>query len=343
MPKLLTLIVPTYNMEALLARCLGSLVLADAPALMTQVEVLVIIDGATDGSSAIAHSFQEDYPQTFRVIDKENGNYGSCINLGLQEAQGKYVKVLDADDSLNPAAFRAYLEMLATLDVDLVITSGSYVTTDGTPHGEWKFDYDSEGHWPIEELRPLWIHYVTYRTEILRQIGYRQTEGISYTDEEWCFYPVVAVREFYTLPVALYRYTVGREGQTMNPDQWIKAIGNEIRVTCGMLDYLEVGQWRTSRAAVYICQKVSTRIASFYRRAMIDFALYNNAELASFDQFLAQKNPEIFAELADVQADSKRFPFRFVRYWRRNHRHLNPRMNRFRLYRFWLKMRALKH
>ena len=63
-------------MEKYLDKCLTSLIIADT-VLFEQLEVLVIIDGATDQSSTIAHSYQERFPDVFVVIDKENGNYGS--------------------------------------------------------------------------------------------------------------------------------------------------------------------------------------------------------------------------------------------------------------------------
>ena len=118
MEKLLTVIVPTYNMEALLKRCLNSVCIND-----TALEIVVIIDGATDRSSEIAHEYQDKYPQIFRIIEKENGNYGSCINRGLAEAKGKYIKVLDADDLFNTEALTALLFFLKDSDADLVITN----------------------------------------------------------------------------------------------------------------------------------------------------------------------------------------------------------------------------
>ena len=96
MVKLLSVIIPTYNMELYLRRCLDSLLVSGEN--MALLEVLIINDGSMDASSAIAHTYESDYPQTFRVIDKANGNYGSCINRGLKEARGQFVRILDADD-----------------------------------------------------------------------------------------------------------------------------------------------------------------------------------------------------------------------------------------------------
>lgn len=69
MEKILTIVIPTYNMQDYLRRCLDSLIVPDEQ--MQQLEVLVVNDGSKDNSSAIAHEYQDKYPGTFRVIDKE--------------------------------------------------------------------------------------------------------------------------------------------------------------------------------------------------------------------------------------------------------------------------------
>ena len=89
MNKVITIVIPTYNMERYLDRCLNSLIIA--PDLMDKLEVLVINDGCKDRSSEIGHSYEAKFPNSFRVIDKENGNYGSCINRGLKEATGNLI------------------------------------------------------------------------------------------------------------------------------------------------------------------------------------------------------------------------------------------------------------
>ena len=96
MDKLLTIVIPSYNMEKYLDRCLSSLIVSDEK--MQCLEVLVINDGSKDRTSEIAHTYEERFPGTFRVVDKENGHYGSCVNRGLKEARGTFIKVLDADD-----------------------------------------------------------------------------------------------------------------------------------------------------------------------------------------------------------------------------------------------------
>lgn len=95
MDKVLTVIVPVYNMEKYIRQCLESLVIGEV---LDRIEVLVVLEGSKDGSAEIAYEFVEQYPDTFRIIYKANGGHGSAINTGLMMASGEYVKILDSDD-----------------------------------------------------------------------------------------------------------------------------------------------------------------------------------------------------------------------------------------------------
>lgn len=100
---------------------------------MEALEVLVINDGSRDRSSAIAHSYADRYPQTFRVIDKENGNYGSCINRGPKEATGKYIRICDADDWYITIELTKFINGLLSFEgtVDMIINNYTIVTDKG--------------------------------------------------------------------------------------------------------------------------------------------------------------------------------------------------------------------
>ena len=110
--KTLSIIIPTYNLEALLPLCLDSIVASKA---LPRLDVVVVNDGSRDGSLAVAEGYAKRYADSVRVIDKANGNYGSTINAALPTLEGKYVKILDADDAFDTAALDSYVEYLTLL------------------------------------------------------------------------------------------------------------------------------------------------------------------------------------------------------------------------------------
>lgn len=241
--KLLTLAVPTCNMEKYLARCLDSVLCENKE----YIEVLVVNDGSKDNSSEIGHHYERQYPDVIRVIDKENGNYGSCVNRALAEATGKYFRMLDADDWCDTNALNLWIENLKTCDADMVLT----VAEDRNDRGELIQILDApstvqEGNvYMVDEFDGIKLgydklfcsHIVTYKTSILREIGLHLQHGISYTDNEYVFFPLDHVHSviYYRLPV--YQYFVGREGQTTSREAILKQSRQIEQVFIRLFDY----------------------------------------------------------------------------------------------------------
>lgn len=221
--KLLTVVIPTYNMEAYLSRCLDSLIIDRN--LLEKVEVLVINDGSKDRSSEIAHGYGEEYPETFRVIDKENGNYGSCVNRGLAEATGKYFRLLDADDWFNTESFKELVEYLENCDSDVVLTNYSQRFVDKSILFNYS-EFESGNIYRIDEIpvlkNGLCMHALTFRLDLLKEVGLKHQEGISYTDIEYDYYPLTKADTLTYYSLDLYQYFIGRDGQTISNTSFLK-------------------------------------------------------------------------------------------------------------------------
>ena len=230
MQKLLSIIIPTYNMEALLDQCLTSLILETKEQREKQ-DVIVVIDGATDRSSEIAHGYAEKYPEMFSVIDKGNGNYGSCINAALPHVKGKYVRILDADDSYRTENLLAYLNVLETQDVDLILSDYDTVDDKGNVTSQMRLSFVKDRFFLFSDIPVdtfIAMHVVAYRSSIFKVIDYHQTEGISYTDMEWVFHPMSKVEKVYFFNKPIYKYLIGREGQTVDADIKLKKVGDTV-------------------------------------------------------------------------------------------------------------------
>lgn len=111
--KLLTIVVPSYNASKYLDFNLQSFL---RPSVPEKLEVIVVDDGSTDDTARIADAYHEKYPETIKVIHKENGGHGSGINAGLRAATGKYFKVVDADDWVDHEALERLLDYIASFD-----------------------------------------------------------------------------------------------------------------------------------------------------------------------------------------------------------------------------------
>ena len=95
MSKIVSFIIPSYNVEQYLRTALDSFLLDEV---LEKIEVIVVDDGSKDSTAEIAREYVKRKPEVFRLLQKENGGHGSAINEGTRIAVGKYLKVIDADD-----------------------------------------------------------------------------------------------------------------------------------------------------------------------------------------------------------------------------------------------------
>lgn len=243
MDKVLTIVIPTYNMENYLRKCLGSLIISDKE-LFNKLEVLVVIDGGKDSSSAIAHEYQGNYPNVFRVIDKENGGHGSCCNIGLREAQGKYIHFLDSDDWFDES-FQTFFEKIIDLDVDVILTKRvdeyaevgmSQVHQHNVEYNKLynvdDFDFSKIDHTLFS------IHESTYSVKMMRANRIVFMEHCSYDDIIYRVAPFPSIKHFYMMDIVLYHYLLGRPGQSMAPDIYRKKLGQLEMNVFQLLDYV---------------------------------------------------------------------------------------------------------
>lgn len=316
MEKLLSVIIPTYNMERYLQNNLASLIVSEG---LDSLEVIVVNDGSQDRSSEIAHEYANRYPSVFCVIDKKNGNYGSCINAALKVATGKYVKIMDADDSFVTENFQILIERLKAVDVDLILTD--YIKTYiSRKIIEYNFNLPKEQVMDIESvyntqaLYDILLPAITYRTEILKRINYHQTEGISYTDTQWCFTPVTQVKTVYYLDKCVYRYLMGREGQTMDPAVLKRTMPQRLQCFSALLhDIKDIPL--TPYMKEFTTRQLVKHAYYFYSFYLKEYPGRDRSELENFDTEFKVLNPEAYNRCNKFQY-RLHIPYYYVAEWR---------------------------
>lgn len=111
-----SVIIPIFNAETTLRRCLDSLVDQS----FDDYELLLINDGSTDGSDAICREYANVYP-CIRYFAKENGGISSARNLGLEKAKGEYILFVDSDDYVAETYFETINRAVSETHPDLLI------------------------------------------------------------------------------------------------------------------------------------------------------------------------------------------------------------------------------
>lgn len=331
MSKLLSIIIPTYNMEQLLPRCLDSLLVKGA---LDRIEAMVVNDGSKDGSLAVANSYKERFPDSVTVIDKPNGNYGSTINAALPVAQGKYIKVLDSDDWFDSESLVRFLDCLESIDTDMVITHFSTVYEDGSKeitkynvYGKEPYEYGCA--YDLDEvlkdgyIRFFLMHGITYRTQMLRDMGYRQTEGISYTDTEWSCYPVFRAKDITFLDIDLYQYNLAREGQTMDPKVIARSLGQVEKMTMQLLEFYS-GYELSSLSKIrldFVKQYYTNRLRLLYKTYLLDIPrdMFVADDMNRIDLKLTEACQKYGFGPIKLYPANKILRFDALRYWHRKH------------------------
>ena len=127
MSSFVSIIVPVYNTEPFLSRCLDSILCQS----FTDFELLLIDDGSTDGSGAICDDYAER-DSRIRVFHKENGGVSSARNLGIDNSKGEWLYFADSDDELLPNGLQTLVNCIDE-DVDVVMGGYEKFNENGAP------------------------------------------------------------------------------------------------------------------------------------------------------------------------------------------------------------------
>lgn len=225
----LSVIIPVYNTQDYLNRCLDSIIACKG----ISMEIILVDDGSTDNSPAICDHYSASFPNVITLHTK-NAGPASAKNRGLDIAKGKYVAMIDSDDQPETDMFSCMVGIATTYDADIVCCNYKERFEDGTTR---TFDYTDEtitldNYSGIEYFltrKKIYTQCWTkiYRRQLLEQHSIRNEEGLK-TDEDFIFNIRCFTYAQTTCIVDKPLYTYSVRGSSLSKDYFNKDINNYI-------------------------------------------------------------------------------------------------------------------
>lgn len=230
--KLLTCVVPCYNSADYMRKAVDSLLVGGE-----EMDVLIVDDGSTDGTAAVADEYAAKWPGIVRVIHQPNGGHGSGLNQGIRTAEGIYFKVLDSDDRVTPDGLKKLLDLMRSHSapedqVDLVVHDYMY------DRGETQNVFSVSYRWVMRggkvqtwadcrhfiPSKQFMIHSIAYRVQLLRDHRYTLPEHTFYEDNLYIYQPLMWTKKVAYCNAYVHAYNIGRDDQSINEKNLLRRL-----------------------------------------------------------------------------------------------------------------------
>lgn len=207
---LLSIIVPTYNVEQFIANCLDSLL--DQDISKEDFEILVINDGATDQSAEIAGTYADRH-ENVTLVNQENKGLSGARNTGIPLAKGKYTYFIDSDDYIAQNTLGLVISILEEQQLDFlgvgVLETGNLDIKESSNRSDIATNKPkiSDGITFIADnyyLNNAWWYFI--RTDFLRKTKLVFPEGRLVEDANFTSKLLVAAKRVAHVPLDFYRY-----------------------------------------------------------------------------------------------------------------------------------------
>lgn len=254
--ELISIIVPVYNVEKYLEKCVMSILNQT----YRDIEIILVDDGSTDQCSSICDNLKQKH-SNIRVIHKKNGGLSSARNVGLEVASGKFIGFVDSDDYIAPSMFEKLYQALIANSADLAICGVNMVDEEGkslnTPDVEdsvFSNDYlyrkalDNHGWMYVTAWNRL------YRRELFDKLRFR--EGKNNEDIFLAPYLYAKCNRIVSIKDHLYNY-LQRKGSIMHGKYVAKSL-NQVEAYYDNFCYLMLNEFphelvdRAAKQTVYV-------------------------------------------------------------------------------------------
>ena len=210
-----SVVVPVYNVAAYLPHCLESLLAAGR----VELDIVVVDDGSTDDSGAIADRYAAEEARV-RVVHTDNHGLGAARNEGMRHVHGEYVGFADSDDVVPPTAYAAMVQSLERSSSDFVTGSIVWWERDGLREPPWMRRLHHPARTGVtaaehpEILGDVFAWNKLFRRSFWESAGLIWPEGVRYEDQPTTTRAYLAGR-FDVLPDVVYHWRIRGDGSSI--------------------------------------------------------------------------------------------------------------------------------
>ena len=214
-----SVIIPIYNVEKYLRECLESVI----DQTLKDIEIICVDDGSPDNCPRICDEYaQKD--NRIKVIHKENGGYGKAMNVGLDNATGEYIGIVEPDDFAEKVMFERLYSLAIDNDLDIARCQYyEYKTKDNSDtlvDSSWVIQ--NMVYSPMDDVTPfmqapaIWSNIVRRELIVKNNIRFLETPGASYQDTSFAFKLYACCNRFMMINDALLHYRIDNANSSVN-------------------------------------------------------------------------------------------------------------------------------
>ena len=230
------------------------------PEVLDKLDIIIVNDGSSDDTAAVAQGYCDRYPDSVRLISQENKGHGGALNTGCAAATGEYLKVIDADDWVETENLPAFVAALESCESDVVLTHHYTRNISTGQTRNWKSYPEVFGkalsmeqlmNSPNDFFRSLTFHGITYRTDFYRQQGIALSEHIFYEDQEYSTVPCCSAESITCIDLFIYNYRIGDMNQSMSDANQLKRLSHSETVMNRLLREYETRELSAAGKAFF--------------------------------------------------------------------------------------------
>jgi len=227
-----SIIVPTLNAEKYLQQCLDSVIIQN----LKEIEIICIDNNSTDNTVSILNKYASQDNRIKVVAKNKNTGYGSSINLGIKEASGKYVGIVEADDFIDKKMFSTLYDLAEKTKAEIVKSNfyryDAFSNRDKKhnlflPNEVNKIVNPTDNQHILSRNACIWS--ALYRRDFLidSKINLIDSPNHSFQDASFNFKLFATAQKVYFTPDAFYHYRVGHAEQSVKSRKYLTSIIDE--------------------------------------------------------------------------------------------------------------------